>query len=113
SATIWLADMRYFEDMNSVWDAWMDPANPPARHRGGASGRAQVLRRDRGRGREVGDGRSRGRLTRAANRSAPPRGIFPSEQSSFWAPPPLCFVDLFARPPSRMEGLFQSRGDRA
>jgi enamine deaminase RidA (YjgF/YER057c/UK114 family) len=31
SATIWLADMRYFEDMNSVWDAWMDPANPPAR----------------------------------------------------------------------------------
>ena len=29
SATIWLADMRYFEDMNSVWDAWMDPANPP------------------------------------------------------------------------------------
>lgn len=31
SATIWLADMRYYEDMNSVWDAWMDPANPPAR----------------------------------------------------------------------------------
>ena len=31
SATIWLADMRYFEDMNSVWDTWMDPANPPAR----------------------------------------------------------------------------------
>src|SRR5713101_4570689 len=31
SATIWLADMRYFDDMNSVWDAWMDPANPPAR----------------------------------------------------------------------------------
>ena len=31
SATIWLADMRYFEDMNSVWDAWMDSANPPAR----------------------------------------------------------------------------------
>ena len=31
SATIWLADMRYFDDMNSVWDSWMDPANPPAR----------------------------------------------------------------------------------
>ena len=31
SATIWLADMRYFDDMNSVWDAWMDPTNPPAR----------------------------------------------------------------------------------
>jgi enamine deaminase RidA (YjgF/YER057c/UK114 family) len=23
--------MRYYDDMNSVWDAWMDPANPPAR----------------------------------------------------------------------------------
>ena len=31
SATIWLADMRYYDDMNSAWDAWMDPANPPAR----------------------------------------------------------------------------------
>ena len=31
SATIWLADVRYFDDMNSVWDSWMDPANPPAR----------------------------------------------------------------------------------
>src|SRR6266852_2571329 len=31
SATIWLADMRYFDDMNSAWEAWMDPANPPAR----------------------------------------------------------------------------------
>jgi len=31
SATIWLADMRYFDDMNSVWDGWVDPANPPAR----------------------------------------------------------------------------------
>lgn len=31
SATIWLADMRYYDDMNSVWDGWMDPANPPAR----------------------------------------------------------------------------------
>ena len=31
SATIWLADMRYFDDMNSVWDAWMDSASPPAR----------------------------------------------------------------------------------
>lgn len=31
SATIWLADMRGFADMNTVWDAWVDPANPPAR----------------------------------------------------------------------------------
>ena len=31
SATIWLADMRYYDDMNSAWDTWMDPANPPAR----------------------------------------------------------------------------------
>ncbi len=80
SATIWLADMRYFEDMNSVWDAWMDSANPPARatvearlervgcldgprepacprYRRGEAGRAQVLRRDRGRRREVSETR--------------------------------------------------------
>jgi enamine deaminase RidA (YjgF/YER057c/UK114 family) len=31
SATIWLADIADFEAMNSVWDAWIDPANPPAR----------------------------------------------------------------------------------
>ena len=23
--------MRYFAEMNSVWDAWVDPANPPCR----------------------------------------------------------------------------------
>ena len=31
SATIWLASMDDFEAMNVVWDAWIDPANPPAR----------------------------------------------------------------------------------
>lgn len=31
SATIWLADIGGFEAMNAVWDAWVDPANPPAR----------------------------------------------------------------------------------
>ncbi len=30
-ATIWLADMEDFAEMNAVWDAWIDPANPPAR----------------------------------------------------------------------------------
>jgi enamine deaminase RidA (YjgF/YER057c/UK114 family) len=34
SATIWLADIADFEAMNSVWDAWIDPANPPARATG-------------------------------------------------------------------------------
>lgn len=29
--TIWLADMADFAEMNAVWDAWIDPANPPAR----------------------------------------------------------------------------------
>ncbi len=28
---IWLKDMRYFGAMNSVWNEWADPANPPAR----------------------------------------------------------------------------------
>ncbi len=31
SATIWLASMDDFSDMNTVWDAWIDPENPPAR----------------------------------------------------------------------------------
>jgi enamine deaminase RidA (YjgF/YER057c/UK114 family) len=30
-ATIWLASMDDFAEMNAVWDAWVDPANPPAR----------------------------------------------------------------------------------
>lgn len=28
---VWLKDMRYFGAMNSVWNEWADPANPPAR----------------------------------------------------------------------------------
>jgi enamine deaminase RidA (YjgF/YER057c/UK114 family) len=31
SASIWLADIGAFEEMNAVWDAWVDPKNPPAR----------------------------------------------------------------------------------
>lgn len=36
SCTIWLADMADFAAMNAVWDAWVDPANPPARATGEA-----------------------------------------------------------------------------
>mgnify|MGYP001088124447 CR=1 FL=1 len=36
STTIWLADMADFAAMNSVWDAWVDKANPPARATGEA-----------------------------------------------------------------------------
>ncbi len=31
SATIWLTSMDDFAQMNAVWDAWVDTANPPAR----------------------------------------------------------------------------------
>lgn len=31
SATIYLADMSSFAEMNSVWDVWLDKDNPPAR----------------------------------------------------------------------------------
>ena len=31
SATIYLSNMSTFADMNSVWDAWVDSANTPAR----------------------------------------------------------------------------------
>ena len=30
-ATIWLTDIRYFDDMNSVWDKWVADGNSPAR----------------------------------------------------------------------------------
>lgn len=31
SATIYLADMAGYDEMNAVWDAWVDPASTPAR----------------------------------------------------------------------------------
>lgn len=31
SATIWLSDISTFDEMNALWDAWIDPENPPAR----------------------------------------------------------------------------------
>ena len=31
TTTIYLADMATFDEMNAVWDAWVDPKNPPAR----------------------------------------------------------------------------------
>lgn len=31
SANIWLSDMATFDDMNRVWERWIDPHNPPAR----------------------------------------------------------------------------------
>lgn len=30
-AQLWVTDMRNFASMNEVWDAWIDPANPPVR----------------------------------------------------------------------------------
>ncbi|KRB85925.1 hypothetical protein ASE00_04015 [Sphingomonas sp. Root710] len=34
SATIWLADMADFAEMNTVWDAWIAGNEPPARATG-------------------------------------------------------------------------------
>ncbi|HEV3085766.1 MAG TPA: RidA family protein [Candidatus Elarobacter sp.] len=31
SVTIYLSNIASFEEMNGVWDAWVDEANPPAR----------------------------------------------------------------------------------
>lgn len=36
SATIWLADMRYFPEMNAKWDAWVPAGAAPARATVGA-----------------------------------------------------------------------------
>lgn len=31
SANLWITDMRHFNEMNKVWDAWMSPGNAPCR----------------------------------------------------------------------------------
>jgi enamine deaminase RidA (YjgF/YER057c/UK114 family) len=31
SATIYLANMAFYNEMNEAWDAWVDPGNTPAR----------------------------------------------------------------------------------
>lgn len=36
SATIWMADMADFAEMNAVWDAWVDGKDAPARATGEA-----------------------------------------------------------------------------
>ena len=41
-ATIWLADMADFEEMNAVWDAWVPEGYAPAR----ACGEARLARPD-------------------------------------------------------------------
>lgn len=40
TAQIWLADMNLYEDFNTVWNAWIDAKNPPAR----ACVRADLIR---------------------------------------------------------------------
>jgi enamine deaminase RidA (YjgF/YER057c/UK114 family) len=36
SANVWLADVTTFDAMNTVWDAWVVPGQPPARATVGA-----------------------------------------------------------------------------
>ena len=31
TAQLWITDMANFKAMNQVWNAWVDPANPPVR----------------------------------------------------------------------------------
>ena len=31
SANLWIIDMRHFNEMNKVWDAWISPGNAPCR----------------------------------------------------------------------------------
>ena len=31
TANLWITDMANFRAMNAVWNAWVDPENPPAR----------------------------------------------------------------------------------
>ncbi|MBT5186552.1 MAG: RidA family protein [Kordiimonadaceae bacterium] len=40
SATLWISNMDNFAEMNEVYEAWIDPENPPAR----ACGEARLAR---------------------------------------------------------------------
>ncbi|MDG1437953.1 MAG: RidA family protein [Emcibacteraceae bacterium] len=40
SAVVWISTMDNFAEMNAVWDAWIDPENPPTR----ACGEARLAR---------------------------------------------------------------------
>ncbi len=31
TTTIWLSDIRYYDEMNTVWDKWVSQGNAPAR----------------------------------------------------------------------------------
>ena len=31
TATLWISDMRHFNEMNAAWDAWVSPGDAPAR----------------------------------------------------------------------------------
>lgn len=31
AATVYLSDIRFFDEMNAAWEAWVDRANPPTR----------------------------------------------------------------------------------
>ncbi|NCV11299.1 MAG: RidA family protein [Rhodobacteraceae bacterium] len=39
-AIIWLSDMKYFKEMNAVWDSWVPEGHAPAR----ACGEAKLAR---------------------------------------------------------------------
>lgn len=41
-AVIWLSDMKHFQEMNAVWDAWVPEGHSPAR----ACGEAKLARED-------------------------------------------------------------------
>ncbi|MBM3518702.1 MAG: RidA family protein [Alphaproteobacteria bacterium] len=42
SAQVWVGDIRYYDEMNAAWDAWVAPGNAPAR----ATGEARLARPD-------------------------------------------------------------------
>jgi len=92
SATVYLADMKTYDQMNSAWDAWVDPSTRRARHRRGEARGAEVPRRDRGR---------RGDLRRAASParwpSSPGGGTLKETTSGATrgGGGPLCGIDAF------------------
>lgn len=33
-ANVWISKMEHFDPMNEIWEAWIDPENPPSRATG-------------------------------------------------------------------------------
>ena len=82
SATIYITDMKTFQEMNAVWDGWVSPGNTPARATVEAKlATPAIQRRDHGgRGEVRNDAAAAHRRGCGASTPAPALVIFPKHE---------------------------------